>query len=709
MPTVPTSFVPQAGLEAGGMVPYQAAPVQPVENYAARQQMDIGKGLTEIGGVAFRSGAALQDSLDEARSKEIETNFLQSVTTMMHGQGGYMTTSGKDAEERYGSTSSGLADAAQAALGAAQNETQRQMLAPVLARHTMSFGAQAGDHREKEVSVYYANESKTRANQFVGLAVNAYRSRNTVDKDGHGAGAFHENMVVALDEIHKYGAAAGLAEDSAQMKALERAVYTQATAGVASRLVTDKSYHAALEYVNRQIEAGLIEQDTADKLLAGITADRDRQMVGELTDSIRSEGVLDTPSGTDNMILPVKGKSLVRPGVPSDAIGDGPSVTIGAEPGTPIVAPADGRVLDRWKNAEGKNMISIAVGDKRIITLEDYADTILHGNVTHVGKGEVIGMVGKSGETNYAVTVDGKPIDPLAANALVQVDRKTATRPKTLKEAIAVADKIPDADLRRAVQANLRSQYAQDEAIAKQEYGANLDNVMDFLADENNTIDMIPFAQWSAIKPTDQAQLMRGQRQQNDLTAAEEIARDPSIVTKDWLESNRFKLTRGTYIKLLEEVNKPEALKDHDVTLDADQVNKTLLEAGMDSMVHPASDEDKDDSLRFRENVKVMIDAEQRRQNRKLSVAEKQQIIDAQVTRKVTVGAGWFSSGTKKAVTSQSATAILNGYETNDEGKTSKLISDERRAEIEELLRDNGIPVNPQSIVRLWIQAGMSK
>lgn len=720
MPTVPTSFVPQVALQEGGQVPFQAPGVQPVENLAARQAMQFGQQTEQLGAYMARGAMemdflrqkqaiALQDKLDEARAKEIETDFLKTSMDMLHGNNGYLYSGGKDAETRYAQTSDQLSQAMQSALSSAENDMQRRLLAPTLARHAMTFTAQAAEHREKEARTYFGNESAARSQQFVNLAINSYQTRNNVDADGNPTGDFHSNMIVALNEMRDYAHSVGIPDGSAQMKAIERKVHTAATVGVANRLVTDKSYHAALEYVQGQVKLGLLDEGEAEKLLSSITDDRRRQMVGELTDSIRSNSTLDTPSGTANMTLPARGRIIIRPGVPSDASGDQMTAVIEASQGTPIVAPADGTIIDRYKNDSGKWVVRIAVDDRTVVALEDVAGDLIKGQAQRVTRGQVIGMVGASGQTGYGVTVDGKPIDPRAANELVPTDRDAPRRRLTLREQLELAERIPDRDIRKSVQSNLRSEYAQEEATARQEYNEHLDKVVNFLADENHSVNAIPFADWSRLKPVDQAKLLGAQRERDDLSAMEEIARDPSKFDADWLEQNRWKLTRSTYIKLRNDWNTMTADKQYETSVDADQINSTLIDAGVTQLVNPQTDDDKTASISLRANIKESIRAEQLRLNRKLSEQEKQALIDKHIVQKVKVGGGWFTKAKELPLTAQPPEAILNAVETDEAGNSTKMIPDEVRAEIEATLQSNGLAVTPQNIVRLWIKAGMRR
>jgi len=298
MPTVPSSFVPQIATEAGAAAPYQATPVQPVQDFGARQTAALGKSLTDVGGATASVGLKLLNEFDEAKSKEIETNYLKASMSILQGKNGYFATNGKDAADRYGQTISQLNEAASSAIGAADNDTQRQMIQNAVVRHNLNNTATADNHRTKEITVYASNEAKTRASNFADLAVGEWKSRyETDDETGRPKGLFHENMIVALDEVHTFGRLNGIAEDSAQMKALEQSVWTQASIGVAEKLALNKDYSSAIKFVQEQKNLDHISSKVSDELLRGLAADQMRVEVETYTEQIMDGSLGATAEG----------------------------------------------------------------------------------------------------------------------------------------------------------------------------------------------------------------------------------------------------------------------------------------------------------------------------------------------------------------------------------------------------------------------------
>jgi hypothetical protein len=478
----------------------QAPQVAVTENLAAQQQVQFGRAMTQAGDVSFRIGSAIQDAIDEAQAKAADISFIQQANSIMRGQNGYLRTSGKDAEARFAETTDALSQIGQGTLDSLQNDTQKSMFRNVMSRNMMTFQSQALDHRDKEVKVYTANESRARAEQYMQLAIEDFANRGELLSD------YQINLGVAENEIRTAGKTLGWADDSAQMTGAIKQLRTQVTDGVVNRLMLDSKYDEAWEFVTAQRKEGNLEEKAAQGLMNSIDANRDRWMIDQYATTIRGYG---------------------RVGMPDD------------EANNPQEAPG------------------------------------------------------------------------------------------SLRDALDIADGIKDPEIRKGVQAALRTQYGQEEALQRQEYNLLIDRMEQFLATPGNTLANVPPSAWGRLKPQDQSKFLKAQRQTDELDVMEEIARNPGVLTREYLEDNRGRMTRDTYIKLLGDVNAPG--KVIAATVDADQLEATLFANNMTKMADPKSDEDKQASLMFRNSVKTMIDAEQERQKRPLSREEKQRVIDGAI------------------------------------------------------------------------------
>lgn len=510
MPTVPTSFVPQVAPQSGGDIgQFQAPQVAVTENLAAQQQVRFGAAMTGAGNQMFRLGSAIQDGIDEAQTKAADIAFLQQASTMLRGEQGYLRSVGKDAEARYASTVDALTQAGQATLDGLQNDTQKAMFKNVLARNMMTFQAQVLDHRDKEVKVFAANESRARADQYAALAIEDFENRGQLLSN------YEINRGVALNELKQAASLSGITEGSAQFAAIQQQLDTQLTTGVVNRLMLDNRYDEAYEWVDAQRKAGNLERKAGDSLMASIDANRDRFIIDEYATTIKGYGRIGRPDDESN---------------------------------NPQEAPA------------------------------------------------------------------------------------------SLRDALDIADGIKDPEIRKGVQAALRTQYGQEEALQRQEYNFLIDRTEQFLAIPGNDVNKIPPLAWGRLKPADQARFLKAQREEDELGFMEELARNPALLTREYLEENRGRMTRQTYIKLLGDLNSPE--KVIAATLDADQVNATLYANGLTTLANPSRNND--DQLReselFRNRYKQEIDDAQTALKRPLNRREKQDVLDRfimQYTEKV--------------------------------------------------------------------------
>lgn len=506
MPTVPTTFVPQVSPGGDGDIgQFQAPGVQPMENLFPQQQQAFGRAMTRVGDVAFSVGAAIQDEVDEAATKEADVATISAMTDISSR---YLATAGKDAESQYGAVMAELAQAGATGMDGLQNDTQRRMFSPVVARNMTSFQTRITEHRNKQAKAYAINESAARSEQYADLAIRDWRSRNMVDRDGKSVGPFHANVAVAVNETRNAARLLGIPEDSAQTQQMVQKVYDRVATGVVNEMLNAKEYGEADAFLDNQAER--IDTKVADGLRTSIDANRQRTTVEELTNNIRERGVLAAESNPD-------------------------------------AYPAQ----------EGAS----------------------------------------------------KP-------------------PESLQDALELAEGIKDPVERRAVQSNLRTQYAQDEALATQQYQAVLDSAYQIAADPAKGFAAIPPAVLGSLKATDRAKLESMRRDSNDALVMNQFYANPNVVqSSEWLDSVRYKVTPETFYKLKDMATKPEKLIPYSV--DTAMVNKTLSENGLGEY----ATETRDKRIAERKNalvvnIETMIDVQQRSIGRQLNRDERQKVID---------------------------------------------------------------------------------
>jgi murein DD-endopeptidase MepM/ murein hydrolase activator NlpD len=629
MPTVPTSFVPQADISSqAGVAPFEATPGQPAQNLAAGQAVELGNALVQAGNVEYRIGAIMQDNLNDGNAKQAETQWLTQAQDMLRGQNGYFNAYGKDADTKYQATQDALSASANTVMDGLGNDTQKAMFMQTTSRNMAQFRGQMLDHKSKEAFRFATNESQARAVNYISNAVNEYQSRGQIDQDGQPTGAFNASAMTAINETREYAKSVGIPLNSFQMLEMERGVTTAITGGVVNRLMLNDEYKSALDYVVSQKENGLIDEKAAQSLLTSVSANRDRQMTSELAESISLYGTLDTPAGTSNFTNPVKGGAITlvtRPGQDGESLPVGVSIT--AEAGTPVVSPSDGIVISK-------------IGEEAVIRMDDGSE------VTFVGVGKVnnedqlfegkrlkrddlIGAFAENQPISYRIVRNGEPIDIRNDNSLdPMMNRDAARRPQTEQEALAIAGSIDRREIRDGVKQRISQRYAQDRAMATQENQRVVEAVTrSQVADPNAAI---PPAMFAALTPDQQSDVIRYTRKANDMDIMLQIAENPSILTRQFVFDNKSKLTNETFIKLLDQVGSGKLIE---ATVDADMVNATLAVGNIELT--------KEQSLQMRVNIEKKIYEMQSDTGKKLDRDQKQMIIDRTIADTV-YKPGWI-------------------------------------------------------------------
>jgi hypothetical protein len=199
---------------------------------------------------------------------------------------------------------------------------------------------------------------------------------------------------------------------------------------------------------------------------------------------------------------------------------------------------------------------------------------------------------------------------------------------------------------------------------------------------------------------------MAGQVKQDEMTVMEQVARNPGVILDDdWFKQFGHKLTYETRVRLLAERNKPERVVA--ATIDADQLESTLLRNGFNKIANPPRGDDAAaaQSLYMRDNVKTLINAEQERVGRQLSRDEKQRIIDRTVLDKVFVSR--WGRDPEVPFASMAPGELEQAYVTVD--KQDVMLRDippARMTQIRTALERSGLPTDIRNIAEAWLRAG---
>ena len=522
MPTVPTSFVPQVAPQAPGEIgQFQAPGVQPMENLAGPQVARFGTAMTAAGNAAFRLGSAIQDGIDDATTKQAD---VVAVRGMQQVADRFLGTMGQQSEKEFEASMGQLSQAGAAAMDTLQNDTQRSMFSPILARNMAMYQSRMSQHRNGQVRVWNTNEAVARSEVNADNAIFAYAQKDEVDANGRPVGMIRYAAYAdtAVDEARKAGELMGYAPDSAQMQQLEQKVNDRIATGVVQSLVSQGKFAEAQEFLDAQGTVEMLAPKSREALANTVDVKRQGAVIGELTNSIRDTGVLAAKSD---------------PKTYGQEAGDG------AEP------------------------------------------------------------------------------------------------PATLREALEKADGIEDTEVRKAVQAQLRVQYAQDDALITQEYRAILANRDDWLAVPGNSA--ADFPQLDRLTPADRQRTYAMQLQKDDDVTMAEVTINPSLLTDPkYMDSLASKVSPATLASLRKLAAQPEKILA--ATVDAGEINRQLYDFGMDKYADPGNDAKASRAaLIFRQNVEMEIDAAQRAAGRALRPEEKRDIIKRSIIDQAYVAITW--------------------------------------------------------------------
>lgn len=615
MPTVPTSFVPQVSPQGdGGMVPLQAPPVEGVRNALPEQQIRFGEAMRSAGNVSFRIGQQLQDSIDEAAAKAADVELSQFSNNILRGKDGYLGLQGKDADTRYEETNSAILSAANGIQSRLKNKTQVELFNQSASRNIVQFQGQMGAHWNNEVPKYLAMESNARAIQSSQDAINSY----SFSQDG-----YVESTAKAEAETAKGLSYLGIYEGSAQYDQSMKKLRSGITAGVVSRLMDENSYQEGLYYLEKQNKSKLIDEPTYQSLRSGLIANRNRQMVAELTYNIRETGQLITNAGTGNYLAPVLGGEVVRFSENEYSTEDQKTfksgLTLKVSSGTQVRSPGRSTVEDY---TEGSNTVILKNEDGSRFNFEGIVPlNIKQGD--QISRGQIIGTamddkkeLGKATLT-YSFVKDGVVKNPSNTNVLVEnVDRP---KTNTIRDQLALANQIPDSEMRDQVSSLLKQKHAQDAAIYKDAYNDLKFQIYNMYAAGTE----IPEKMLASLNPEDQKEFDAKKLESSSLDAKLAIA-TAGGANQDLLIKYGAKLTKQDRLIYLNQMN---TAGSSPASFDQDTFSLLLRQEKFAAYADPKNDIDKLKALQMRDDVNTRIQKQKQSTGKDPSDEEKRTIM----------------------------------------------------------------------------------
>lgn len=197
--------------------------------------------------------------------------------------------------------------------------------------------------------------------------------------------------------------------------------------------------------------------------------------------------------------------------------------------------------------------------------------------------------------------------------------------PGLLKE----AEQIEDREQRSVAMAHIRQQHAIDEAEKKEAYDNNFKAAMDIAWPKPGGWREIPASSWATIKPEDRAKLMEPPKKSDPDTLLH-LMENPQLWKAGKIEQFRPLLSEADYRQFHSKANGPGGdEKIREVSIDSEQFKYEMQRAGLEKWLTAKKDTPEQKQLiELRAKFENVIDSEQQARGRKLSIDEKNALLN---------------------------------------------------------------------------------
>lgn len=720
MPTVPTSFAPQADVSTQGMPALEAPSVAPMRNAAPEQMQEFGRAATQAGTTIMRIGQRIQDEIDEAETKAADVAALQKAQEILRGENGYLRTTGKDAETQYQSAQETLTKVFQETEAQLTNDVQRRMFQQVATRNLLTLQGQMADHKFREVKVYSIKESQSRMEQYTAEAVRNYESRGQKDENGAAIGAYSTAINTALAEADNLSRLNGWDLEGSQAKGLRNAVHSTVTMGVVSRLLDDDNPAAARAFYDEQLKEGRLDEQTALRLNSAIDGTEDKIEVVNAIERYTQGDLGTTEDGRTSarLVMPVD-STVVTSGVGDARDGGARShngIDLAVPVGTKVKAPYAGEVIQVWEDKKYGGGLSMRVK-------LDNGDVVgfahLSGYDVKVGdrvnQGQVVARSGDTGtggpHLHYSLRRNGKPIDPRTAGDAEAgggggspLDATTGSLDKAL--AAVDRDYADKPLLRDQIKQGVRQNWNQMRADEDRREQELIESAKDAWFKAGGDWRAIPNSTWAQLPEDVKFQLQKGMPRESDENTVLELIKNPQLVTPGNIEKYRDKLSEGDYRQFYQRAYAASETTVRAVSMDNDQLYSIFNANGLDRLVSPkAGTEDAAASIQMQTRIRDIIDTEQSVTGKELTRDRKRQIMEQVIMDQAFVSE--WGRDPRKPVALLTPEEMAEAYVEvgGEEVKLNAIPSDFRRAAIN-MLTKAGKPISEQAIAERWVRAG---
>lgn len=656
----PVGFKPLSGTPAieGLRNPPQVQPLARFElgkDFSGAQAIESGKAVQNFGQAMIQVADRLQSFVDDARTKELDTQLSDKIRQIMYDpEKGYMATQGKTTLELRSDTLKALNEARTEIARGASNPVQQGMFTNVANRRFESVFNQLDAHALQQTKVYNMAESKARLEASIYDALANTSSVYQKDADGKPTGAFNTYKSTAIEEANNLADLSGFAANSSQRSNLVRDVTTKIHADVVQQMVNRNDYLGARSYLDQQIKTGEVNEKAQIELNRLLKEGYTREAGKVKGDAIYGDK---GPTGTDfesgfEWILKVEGTSYV-----ADDAGAGPTkygINSRAFPNEDISGMTAARAKTLYRgiwNDIGADKLPVNI---RMIAFDS---AVNHGpgqtkKFLEQAQGDPQKLIDLRRDF-YAQLVANDPkkfgqYEKGWENRLQKLESSLAGE-NTLGTMLAETNSIKDPQEREIARQRIKNNYTEDQSIKQADYLALLITAQDAaFARIGGWQDVSP-AVWASVKPEDRAKLVQGAPRANDPDTVIMLDNNPQLWRKETLTQYRGLVTEETYRKYFALGNGPKAEQQIlDATIDSEQFQRALLDAGLKKFIDPKADsDDKRKLILLRSEVEREINLQQEAKKRKLTMAEKNEIYAkalSPVKEQVTIDSWWRRS-----------------------------------------------------------------
>jgi hypothetical protein len=484
------------------------------------------------------------------------------------------------------------------------------------------------DHRNRNIRDYNINSTIARADMYVDNAA--------TELADHGrTGSFGVTSSMAIKSIQDAMMLRGIPLGSPMMKEAEENVWAGIANLAVRKMSESRMYQRALNYLTQEQRNGHLSERKANDLRAPLIERRRAQMVPEIAFSIKNSGTIESESGTGNYVMPVTGGDIQ---ITTDA---NKRYKYSVLPDTPVNSPTDGTVTDV---SDDGTEITVQSSDGTSIRFTGMGKVMVRKG-QEVAQNAIIGLPARDGDRasfQYEMHRGNVVIDPAKPNTLPVVINREGGRtgaPTSLAEALAIANQIPDQELRKAVIAETRNLYAYD---GEQFNARRMDAISnaklwaaEFLLRQRNN----PEGQQQVITRSMLIEQMSGRGREfmtdEDIQSIIDMTGTPAYVLNEW-ESRR--MTIDEINRKYADIVAPEDLrkmrkesenpKFQEFRIIHEELDEIFGELNMTSYVNPAKGSTEEAAvLAIRRNVNEMFRRAQVDRGQPLEASEREKII----------------------------------------------------------------------------------